>query len=266
MYKINNPKRIICLTEEGTELIYAIGEQDRLVGISGFTYRPPEARKEKPKVCTFLDAKYDLIDELKPDIIIGYSDLQADIAQELIKRGHSVHIFNHHTLQGIFDFMHQFFGLIGELNKGEKLIENYQNQLNQIISESKLFTKKPKVFFEEWYDPIMAGSTWTQELIEILGAEVIFPKIKNEKLAKNRILLENQLIDANPDIIIGSWCGKMFKPEQVKNRKGFDKINAVKNNQLYEIKSELILQPGPAALTDGANAIFNIIKNYQSIG
>lgn len=265
MQYIQKPRRIICLTEEGTELIYRIGEQDRLVGISGFTYRPPQARKEKPKVCTFLDAKFDLIDELKPDIIIGYSDLQADIAKELIARGHSVHIFNHHSLQGIFDFMHQFFGLIGSWEKGQKLIDELHQNLEKMHLEASKFQHKPKVFFEEWNDPIIAGSRWTQELIEFLGGKICFPKIKNEKLGKNRILLPEQVIDANPDMIIGSWCGKKFKPEQVKQRNGFEKINAVKNDCLYEIKSELILQPGPAALTDGAYAIFELIKSYQTI-
>lgn len=264
MYLARKPQRIICLTEEGTELLYAIGEQDRLVGISGFTYRPAIARKEKPKVCTFLEVKTAQIEQLKPDLIIGYSDLQANIAQELIAKGFDVHIFNHHSLQGIFDFMQQFFGLIGETEKGKKLIDSYALQLDELHQSATKFETQPSVFFEEWYDPIIAGSCWVQELIELCGGKIPFSSIKNEKLAKNRILQAQQIIEANPDIIIGSWCGKMFKPEQIKARPGFEAIKAVRNNYLYEIKSELILQPGPAALTDGSNALFSIIAAYQA--
>ncbi|WP_232013405.1 cobalamin-binding protein [Weeksella virosa] len=263
MLFIQKPQRIICLTEEGTELLYAAGLQDRLVGISGFTYRPPQARKEKPKICTFLDAKFDEIDQLQPDLIVGYSDLQAPIAKELIERGYPVHIFNHHTLEGIFGYILQFFGLIGEQSIGQKLIDAYQRQLEDLHNRTNQYHKKPNVFFEEWYDPIIAASTWVQELIELLGGEISFPDKKMEKLAKNRILLHEEVVQKNPDILIGSWCGKMFKPEEVKKREEFDRVNAVKNDHLYEIKSELILQPGPAALTEGAKEIFRIIEHFH---
>ena len=261
MYTPKYPQRIICLTEEGTEVLYAIGEQNRLVGISGFTYRPPQARKEKPKVSTFLDAKFDEIIALKPDLVIGYSDLQADLAAELIRRGIDVYIFNHHTVEGILDMILKFTSLIGNRLEGLKLINDYNRNLDLVFEIGKSIDFKPKVHFEEWNEPIMTGSTWVMELIELCGGNLCFPDLKNEFHAKNRIVSENQVIEANPDLIIGSWCGKMFKPDLVKSREGFSEINAIKNNQLYEIKSEFILQPGPAAMTDGLAQLQKIIKD-----
>lgn len=255
------PQRIICLTEEGTEILYLLGEQHRLVGISGFTYRPPQARKEKPKVSTFLDAKFDEIIDLKPDLVIGYSDLQADIAAELIKRGINVFIFNHFTVDGILKMIVQFTSLIGCLDKGLELVNSYERKIEDIKRESAKIINKPLVFFEEWDEPIIAGSTWVNELVEIAGGELAFPELMNKNLAKDRILLHEQVIERNPDVIIGSWCGKMFKPNKVKERIGFENIKAVRNNHLFEIKSELILQPGPAALTDGLDEIAKIIQN-----
>ena len=258
------PQRIVCLTEEGTEILYAIGEQHRLVGISGFTYRPPEARKEKPKVSTFLDAKFEDIIALQPDLVIGYSDLQADIAAELIRRGINVFIFNHHTVEEILNMIVQFTSLIGCQEKGFELIENYQSRIHKIKLEAQNLAYQPTVFFEEWDEPIISGSAWVNDLIEIAGGKLAFPELKNKALAKDRILLDEQVIERNPEIIIGSWCGKMFKPEKVKQRLGFENVKAVQQNHLYEIKSELILQPGPAALTDGLDKIVEIIKNYNS--
>lgn len=263
MYNATYPQRIICLTEEGTEIIYAIGEQHRLVGISGFTYRPAIARKEKPKVSTFLDAKFDEIIALAPDLVVGYSDLQADLAAELIRRGVNVVIFNHHSVQGIIDFILRFTALLGEESKGLSLIDGYQKNLLQAKAYSENFSRKPRVFFEEWHDPIMAGVTWVNELIEIAGGELIFPEMKGRILAKDRILLAEQVAERDPEIIIGSWCGKMFKPTIVRQRPRFSEVAAVRNNHLYEIKSEFILQPGPAALTDGLSQIQSIIANWH---
>ncbi len=263
MYGSTYAQRIVCLTEEGTEILYAIGEQHRLVGISGFTYRPPIARKEKPKVSTFLDAKFDAIIALQPDLVIGYSDLQADLAAELIRRGIEVYIFNHYTVQGILDFVLRFTSLIGEKDKGQALLTVYQTNIQQAQKRAESFPQKPRVFFEEWYDPIMAGVTWVNELIEIAGGELIFPEMKGRFLAKDRILLPEQVVERNPDIIIGSWCGKMFKPETVRNRPNFSEIKAVQTNQLHEIKSEFILQPGPAALTDGLAQLETIMTHYN---
>jgi iron complex transport system substrate-binding protein len=259
------PQRIICLTEEGTEILYAINEQHRLVGISGFTYRPLQARKEKPIVSTFLDAKFKEIIDLKPDLVIGYSDLQADIAAELIRRGINVFIFNHKTVDEILSMILQFTSLIGCQDKGLKLVEKYEAKIDQIKQQASLLPCQPIVFFEEWGDPIISASAWVNDLIEIAGGKLAFPELKNKPLAKDRILLNEQVIERNPDIIIGSWCGKMFKPEKVKQRVGFENVNAVQNNHLFEIKSELILQPGPAALTDGLDKIVEIINKVMSI-
>lgn len=251
MFTAKYPQRIICLTEEGTELLYAINQQHRLVGISGFTYRPPQARKEKPKISTFLDAKYDDIIALKPDLVVGYSDLQADVAAELIRRGIEVYLFNHHTVQGILDFVLKFSSLIGNSRDGQRLIQTYQENLEHAYQMGKNLLFSPVVFFEEWDDPIMSGSTWVMELIEICGGTLAIPELKPHFHAKNRIATTEQYIQSNPDLILGSWCGKMFKPEKVIEREGFDQITAVQHQQIIEIKSELILQPGPAALTDG---------------
>lgn len=257
------PQRIICLTEEGTEILYLINEQHRLAGISGFTYRPPQARKEKPKISTFLDAKFEEIIALKPDLVIGYSDLQADVAAELIRRGINVLIFNHRTVEEILNMILQFTSLIGCQDKGIKLVESYEKRIETIKKQASLLPYQPTVFFEEWDEPIISGSAWVNDLIEIAGGKLAFPELKNKALAKDRILLDKQVIERNPEIIIGSWCGKMFKPEKVEQRIGFEKIKAVQNNHLYEIKSELILQPGPAALTDGLDEIVQIINNYK---
>lgn len=260
MFTPKYAQRIICLTEEGTELLYAINQQHRLVGISGFTYRPPQARKEKPKVSTFLDAKFDEIIALQPDLVIGYSDLQANLATELIRRGIEVYIFNHHTIQGILDFILKFTSLLGNKKEGQVLLEHYQNNLEIAYQKGKHLPFSPTVFFEEWDEPIMSGSTWVMELIEICGGKLAIPELKPHFHAKNRITTLENYIQSNPDLILGSWCGKMFKPEKVKQRKGFDQITAIKHHQVFEIKSELILQPGPAALTDGLTYLKGIIS------
>lgn len=260
MYIPKYPQRIICLTEEGTEFLYAINQQHRLVGISGFTYRPPQARKEKPKVSTFLDAKYDDIVALQPDLVIGYSDMQADLASELIRRGVDVYIFNHHTIQGILDFILKFSSLIGNQKEGQVLLDNYQRNLEKANLLGQQLSFAPSVFFEEWDEPIMSGSTWIMELIEICGGKLALPNLKSHFHAKNRIVSHEEYIQSNPDLIIGSWCGKMFKPEKVRERIGFEQITAIKHNQIVEIKSELILQPGPAAFTDGLFHLQHYIK------
>lgn len=264
MFEAKFPQRIICLTEEGTEILYAINQQHRLVGISGFTRRPKHARKEKPKVSNFIDANFDAILELKPDLVVGYSDLQRDIASELIKNGVNVFIFNHRSINETLSMVLQFCSLIGNELEGKKLVETYISNLNNASKESKTFPFRPKVFFEEWNDPLISSIQWVSELVEICGGDLIFPELAKESMAKDRIINPNLVIEKNPDIIIGSWCGKKFKPEKVRDRKGWDGINAVKNNQLYEIKSEIILQPGPACLTDGIKEIQTIFHSYFS--
>lgn len=262
MFQARFPQRIICLTEEGTEILYAIGEQERLVGISGFTRRPPQARKEKPKVSNFIDANFEKILELKPDLVVGYSDLQRDIASELIKNGINVFIFNHRSINETLSMILQFCSLIGCEEKGHQLVMQYISNLESAVEKAKLLPYRPKVFFEEWNEPLITSIQWVSELIEICGGKLIFPELAEKSLGKDRIVNPDWVIKKNPDIIIGSWCGKKFKPEKVHDRKGWQEINAVKNNQLYEIKSEIILQPGPACLTDGISALQNIFKNF----
>jgi iron complex transport system substrate-binding protein len=262
MFEAKYPERIICLTEEGTEILYAIGQEDRLVGISGFTRRPKKARKEKPVVSTFIDAKFEEILHLKPDLVVGYSDLQRDIAAELIKHGVNVFIFNHRSINETLSMILQFCSLIGCENEGKDLVESYVANLKFAKEWAKQFPYRPKVFFEEWNEPLITSIEWVSELVEICGGDLCFPELAKESLGKDRILSPDCVVEKNPDIIIGSWCGKKFKPEKVKARTGWEQIKAVQNNQLYEIKSEIILQPGPAALTDGIKEIQKIYQNY----
>lgn len=261
--KIKYPERIICLTEETTELIYALGEEERIVGISGFTMRPPIARKTKPKVCTFIDANYDLIDSLKPDLILAFSDLQADIVKELIKRGHTVVTFNQRNINEILQTMLMVGSLLGSEKKALKIIKSYEYNIKLSINDSKKIKNKPKIYFEEWYDPLISGICWVSELIEIAGGIDIFSELRNEHSAKNRIVTSEEVIKRNPDIIIGSWCGKKFKKDNVIKREGWENINAVKNIRLFEINSTIILQPGPASLTDGLEKLKEIIQNFS---
>ncbi|TQV87617.1 cobalamin-binding protein [Aliikangiella coralliicola] len=258
--QIDYPSRIVCLTEETTETLYLMGESERIVGISGFTVRPPEARKEKPKVSAFTSAKIDKILDLKPDLVLGFSDMQADIAAALVKAGVQVHIFNQRTITGILQMIQTLGGLIGEPQKAAVLIGELVDKIETVKNLTNTKKTKPKVYFEEWYDPYIVGITWVSQLIQLAGGEDVFADIAKNGQGKDRILADGQpVIESNPDIIIGSWCGRHFRPEIVKKRPGWQTINAVKNERLYEIKSPLILQPGPACLTDGLDEMIKII-------
>jgi iron complex transport system substrate-binding protein len=249
---MSGPRRIVCLTEEPTEVLYALGEQHRIVGISGFTVRPSSARKEKPKVSAFTSAKIGEILALKPDFVIGFSDIQADIASALIKHGVEVWISNHRSVEGILDYITRLGALVGAADKAEHYAAGLRANLAQIAQQVALLPKRPKVYFEEWDEPLISGIQWVAELIRIAGGDDIFPELAAQSLAKNRIMADGEkVIERNPDIIFGSWCGKKFRPEKVAARHGWQDISAVKNTQLFEIKSPIILQPGPAALTDG---------------
>jgi iron complex transport system substrate-binding protein len=261
---ISYPQRIVCLTEETTETLYLLGEQDRIVGISGFTVRPPQARKEKPKISAFTSAKIDAILDLQPDLVLGFSNLQADIARDLIRAGVEVYVFNHRSVDGILRMIATLGGLIGESAKGEALAQSLMARVDQVRSSADGAARKPRVYFEEWDDPIISGIRWVSELIEIAGGEDCFPELAAESLAGNRIISDAQeIVRRQPDIIIGSWCGKKFRPEQVAARPGWEAIPAVRHGQVFEIKSPLILQPGPAALTDGLDAIAGIIRAWK---
>jgi iron complex transport system substrate-binding protein len=260
---VSGPRRIVCLTEEPTETLYLLGEQDRIVGISGFTVRPPQARKEKPKVSAFISAKFDKIVALKPDLVLGFSDLQADIAAELIRRGLNVHIFNHRSVAGIFEMIRMLGAMVDAHDKAAQLIAGMRARLEQIQTSARQLARRPRVYFEEWDEPLISGIGWVSELIELAGGEDCFPELACESAAKRRIIADPlEVVRRTPDIIIGSWCGKKFRPESVAQRPGWDAAPAVQAGALYEIKSCDILQPGPAALTDGVRQLHEIVQRW----
>ena len=259
------PQRIVCLTEEPTEWLYMLGEERRIVGISGYTVRPPRAREEKPKVSAFLSAKIDKIVELQPDCVIGFSDLQADIASQLIKQGIQVTIFNQRSVAEIFSMMYQLAAMVGQAAKGLVLINSMQRRLLEIESAAAGLKRRPRVFFEEWYDPHISAIAWVSELVGIAGGDDCFPELAKEPMGKGRIIADGaDIVARNPDIIFGSWCGRKFRPAHVRARPGWQEVSAVKNDQLFEIKSAEILQPGPAALIDGVEQIHTIILNWAT--
>ena len=254
------PQRIVCLTEETTETLYLLGEQQRIVGVSGYTVRPPEARRDKPKVSAFLSAKTDRILELKPDLVLGFSDLQADIARELAKAGLNVVIFNQRSVDEILSMILMLSAMVGASRRGEKLVGDLEANLNSIRIAGQRFARRPKVYFEEWDEPMISAIRWVSELIEIAGGEDIFSELSRSHAASGRTIKDGSMVIAQqPDVILGSWCGKKFRPERLAARSGWDAIPAVRDGALYEIKSADILQPGPAALTDGVRRIQQIL-------
>ena len=254
------PSRIICLTEETTETLYLLGEGARVVGISGYTVRPPEAR-EKPKVSSFLHAKYDKIAALQPDLILAFSDLQADITTELVKRGFAVFAFNQRSVAGILEMIRVLGGIVGVEAKARALADGLEQGLEGIRKAAARLPSRPRVFFEEWDDPIISGIRWVEELIEIAGGDPVFPEMRHAGLAKDRIVSSEQVIAAAPDVIIGSWCGKPVRPKKISARTGWSVIPAVRNSRIFEVKSTYILQPGPAALTEGVRRLHEIIAS-----
>jgi len=253
------PKRIVCLTEETTETLYLLGEGDRVVGISGYTVRPPEAR-QKPKVSSFLHARYEKIDALEPDLILAFSDLQADITNDLVKRGYPVFTFNQRSVAEILQMIRVLAGIVGVPEKGAALVATLEQCLDAIRQSASALPCRPKVFFEEWYDPLISGIRWTEELVEIAGGEPIFPELAHAGLAKDRIVTGEQVIARAPDVIIGSWCGKPVRKERIAGRPGWQDVPAVRNGRIYEVKSTYILQPGPAALTEGVRRVHDVIR------
>ena len=261
----HGPRRIVCLTEEPTETLYALGEQDRIVGISGFTVRPPQARREKPKVSAFTSAKTGEILKLKPDLAIGFSDIQADIAAELVRAGVEVWIANHRSVEGILDYVRRLGALVGAGARADAYADELQRGLEVIARGAAMLPRRPRVYLEEWDEPLITGIRWVSELVTIAGGDDVFPERATEPLAKQRILADaTEVVRRAPDIILGSWCGKKFRPEKVAARPGWDAIPAVRDGELHEIKSPLILQPGPAALTDGVRAIAAIIQRWSA--
>jgi iron complex transport system substrate-binding protein len=248
------PRRIVCLTEETVETLYLLGEQDRVVGVSGYAVRPPRVRREKPRVSAFISADIPKILALEPDLVLAFSDLQADIAAELVRAGVAIHIFNQRDVAGILAMIRTLGALVGVAERADQLALGYEQRLASVAAAARP-SPKPKVYFEEWDDPLISGIGWVSELIEIAGGEDIFASLRFEKAAKDRIVAPDVVRSAAPDVILASWCGKKVVPDRIRRRPGWNEIPAVRNDRIIEIKSSLILQPGPAALTDGLDAI-----------
>ena len=249
------PQRIVCLTEETVETLYLLGEQDRIVGVTGYAVRPARVRKEKPRVSAFISADIAKILTLRPDLVLTFSDLQAEIAASLIKAGVAVHAFNHRDIAGILAMIRTCGALTGASDRAGVLAAQLEQRLAAVAAETKRGASRPKVYFEEWNDPLISGIGWVSELIEIAGGIDVFAHLRAQPAAKDRIITPDAVIAAAPEVIIASWCGKKVSPQQIRDRAGWDTIPAVRGNRIVEIKSPIILQPGPAALTDGLDAI-----------
>jgi iron complex transport system substrate-binding protein len=259
------PQRIVCLTEETTEWLYLLGEDARIVGISGYTVRPRRAREEKPKVSAFLSAKIDKILALKPDCVLGFSDLQADIAASLIKAGVQVTVFNQRSVDEIFSVLYQIAAMVGQAEQGMAKLAAMRAELDAMAQRAAAFKRRPRVYFEEWDEPHMSTIRWVSELITIAGGDDIFPELALMPMGRDRIIASGDtIVERSPDIIIGSLCGKKFRPEKVAERSGWQDVPAVQNGQIFEIKSPDILQPGPAALTDGAAQLHRIFLDWEA--
>jgi len=257
------PQRIVCMSTETTEVLYLLGEQERIVGISGFTVRPPQARREKKKVSAFSSAKIGEILALQPDLVLGFSNIQADIAAELVRNGIAVHIFNQRSIAQILDMIALLGAMTGKAETAEKLIAGYQQQMEDIRTQAAQYSKRPRVYFEEWDEPQICGIRWVSELIELAGGIDCFADLAKEPSAKNRIISAEEVVRRQPDIIIASWCGKKFQAKHLLQRPRWNAIPAIANDQIFEIKSADILQPGPAALSDGLQQLRAIIARWQ---
>jgi len=258
------PSRIVCLTEETVETLYLLGEEQRIVGVSGYAVRPPQVRREKPRVSAFISADFQKIIALKPDLVLTFSDLQADIAAELIRRNIAVHAFNQRDVAGILDMIRTLGALVGAVEKAEELAVSLEDRLDAVRERAAELPRRPRVYFEEWDEPMISGLKWVSELVEIAGGIEVFSVLAAQKNAKDRIVTAQEVIAAAPDLIIASWCGKKFVRAKLAARPGFGTIPAVRDGALFEIKSALILQPGPAALTDGLDQLVRIVGDWAS--
>ena len=257
------PERIVCLTEETTETLYLLGEERRIVGISGYTVRPPQARREKPRVSAFSSANCEKILALRPDLVIGFSDIQADIARDLIKRGLNVLVFNQRSVAEILGMIRTLGALVGAADRAAMLVAELESGLAFLRAQAKGLGERPRVYFEEWDEPMISGIRWVSELVGIAGGVDIFPELALSQDARGRIIADSrEVVRRAPDIVLGSWCGKKFRPEKVRARPGWSAVPAVRDDQLFEIKSAEILQPGPAALTDGVKRIHTIVRAW----
>lgn len=253
------PQRIVCLTEETTETLYLLGEGDRVVGVSGYTVRPPEARL-KPKVSAFINAKFDKIEALKPDLVLAFSDLQADLATELVRRGIAVFTFNQRSVAEILQMIRIVGGLVGCQPKAEALADRFERGLDDIRAAAAQIAPRPRVFFEEWDEPLISGIRWVEELVEIAGGTPIFPELAHAGLARDRIVDPAEVARRDPEVVLASWCGKKVNIERIRSRPGWSAVSAVANERIYEIKSTYILQPGPASLSEGVRQMHAILR------
>ena len=260
------PQRIICMTEETTEWLYLLGQEHRIVGISGYTVRPARARQEKPRISAFTSAKIDQILALQPDCVLGFSDLQADIASTLIRQGVQVTIFNQRSVAEILSMLYQVGAMVGQAQQAMERIAAMQAQMQTVALAAAALPRRPRVYFEEWDEPPISAIRWVSELMGIAGGDDCFPELAQQSLGKNRIITDSsEIVRRDPDIIIGSWCGKKFRPEKVTARDGWQNVKAVQHQQLFEIKSPDILQPGPASLTDGLAHLHRIIMDWARV-
>lgn len=261
---MKGPQRIVCLSTETCEVLYRLGEQDRIAGISGFTVHPPQARREKPKVSAFTSAKVEKILELKPDLVLGYCDLQADIAAQLAREGLEVHLFNQRDIAGIMRMIRTLGALVYASDRAEALVSELEQGIEAVRASASSLTQKPCVYFEEWDEPLISGIRWVSELIEIAGGEDCFADLSHFPRAKQRFITDpEEVVRRAPDLIIGSWCGKRFRPEHLYQRAGWQAIPALRNDQLFEIKSPDILQPGISALTLGLAQLHQRIRQWH---
>lgn len=258
------PERIVCLTEETTETLYLLGEERRIVGISGYTVRPPRARREKPRVSAFLSAQNEKVLALKPDLVLGFSDLQADIARDLAKAGLNIVLFNQRSVDEILSMILMLASMVGASERGRELIQQLESNLASVRAQAALLPRRPRVYFEEWDEPMISGIRWVSELVGIAGGDDVFAELSRSQAATGRIVASPAVIEKAPDVMIASWCGKKFRPERVRSRAGWEMVPAVRDGEMHEVKSAEILQPGPAALTDGVRRLQAIISGWAA--
>lgn len=261
MRRDNYPSRIVCLTEETTETLYLLGEQDRIVGISGFTVRPPQARREKPKISTFTSANIGAIVGLRPDLVLAFSDLQAEIVRELIQCGQQVVTFNQRSIAEILQMVRIVGALVGRQEEGERLAARLADHVESVRAKAAALTRRVRVFFEEWPDPLISGIQWVSEIVEAAGGVDVFHELRAAKLARDRVVAIDSVPDRNPELILASWCGKKVKRDVIRERRGWERTLAVQRDAIVEIPSSIILQPGPAALSDGIDRIHRVISS-----
>ena len=258
------PSRIVCLTEETTETLFLLGQGDRIVGVSGYTVRPPEARL-KPKVSAFINARFDKIDALRPDLVLAFSDLQADLVSELVRRGLTVVTFNQRTVAEILQMIRMLGGLVGSQEAAERLANRLEADLDRIRESAARFPRPLRAFFEEWDNPIISGIRWVEELMTIAGGAPVFPELATAGLGRDRIVDPAEVARRDPEVIFASWCGKKVKKATIRERAGWNAVSAVSENRIFEVKSTYILQPGPACLTEGVRQLHALLSRIHGL-